>query len=684
MLIKRVCRMNDNVLRIECAPENPSNLLPTFAVKHPERFKKVRMQKRGKTEVFKNKYLSITLEQDGKMFSAQNLEIRWTKDVKTYTWHPGEKDHENLGGHFFSLDLCQEPLTADGVIPFDPMKGLDAYSYHPAKPINIILREIKNKLGRHSDSKEWLIEWNNLLAGRDPEIIDEWPSELSSMLKKIRRYPPGLLSKSGMSILLDNSFLWDSAEEWIYKNQGQQQTLYLFYYGTDFKKAVSLMAQVFGTIPEVPEWVMGIWFSCYRKMGEAAFKRIKEDFDKYNLPLDVLVVDTDWHRYCWHGFDWNRRLFPDPERFARWLRAHDLHASFNVHPQYIPKNDSRLKEFIERSGATETYLDEQTSPHPFFNDCLPVDLYDKKQAMAYFDVFHKPIERQGCDLWWVDGVLRDSDGNESTTWLNELYFRFTNQSPRKDTSIVLSRGYGLGAHRSTINFTADTLSQWKVLDQEVVMTHKAANCLFAYVSHDVGGFLSGSPEWKHNKPPDDLFIRWTQFGCLSPIMRFHSDHGIREPWRFKKTTTRIIRNFLQFRKCLMPYIMQIVKTAHEKGLALCRPLYFEFPEYDESYTFERQYMFGDAMLAAFVTSPESTVTTWIPPGTWYHCFIERKVVGPAVIEEEVPLEYVPLYVREGHKVPFKKVADLRKRRSKKQYTYSPSTAPLCSMMGIKI
>ncbi|MCD6384268.1 hypothetical protein J7M23_00680, partial [Candidatus Sumerlaeota bacterium] len=478
-------------------------------------------------------------------------------------------------------------------------------------------------------------------------------------------------------------------EQWIEEQDAPQpQVLYFIYYGNEFKRGISLLKDILGDVPPVPEWIMGIWFSCYRKMGEKAFRKLKEDFDKYRLPLDVIVVDTDWHKHWWHGFDWNKRLFPEPSRFARWLRRKHLHAVFNVHPQYIPQKDSRLPKFIKETSVAEVYLDEDTAPHPFHKGCLAVDLFDKKQALAYFRIFHNPIEQAGCDIWWIDGSIKDTQGRESTTWLNHIYFRYANQSSDKETSIVLSRGYGLGSHRSAILFTGDTLSQWSVLEQEVIMTPMASNCLFSYVSHDIGGFISGSPDWKENKPPDDLYIRWVQFGCLSPIMRFHSDHGIREPWKFKKETLRIVRNFLHFRTCLRPYLMQLVHIAHKTGVALCRPMYYEFPDDEDAYRFQKQYMLGDAMLVSPVTSEDSRVTTWFPRGTWYHCFTERIIRGPAVISEKVPLNIMPVYVREGHSIPYipytKQTTASSVRKRKSVYSYKPEKVPLCVKMGIKM
>jgi alpha-glucosidase (family GH31 glycosyl hydrolase) len=421
-------------------------------------------------------------------------------------------------------------------------------------------------------------------------------------------------------------------------------------------------------------------------MGEREFRKLKNDFTRHDLPLDAVVVDTDWHRDFWHGFDWNLRLFPDPDRFARFLREHSLHGAFNVHPEFIPETDSRFPRFLKRAGVPKRILDKASAPHPFHAGCQFIDLFDKRQAEAYFEIFHRPIERKGCDLWWIDAPRRPEIDPGYHAWMNDLYARYTQQSKRRGSNAVLSRTYGLGTHRSTIVFTGDTRSQWSVLAHEVILTQKASNCLFAYTSHDIGGFYSGDWAWKENKPPTDLYVRWVQFGALSPMFRLHSDHGVREPWRFGKDALRIVRRFLQFRACLLPYLADLAREAHETGVGLCRPMYYEFPSEAEAYAREGQYMLGPAMLVCPVVNPEGWVSTWIPPGRWSHAFRERVIEGPTVIEEKVPLEEAAVYVREGFEMPYFEVPLIKEkpgaRKRQKPATYRFDYEPMAGKIGV--
>jgi len=687
----QIAVLHPNLVRVACLPEGQKKVEPTFAVRDPERFRPVKVRATNGRVEWKNACFRIHLHQDGSQFSGHNLSVEWVCDGQTRSWRPGELDHENLGGNFHALDLLSEERAARGTRPFDPMKGPDAYVNNPGRPVYFLLTTLARHLGRQATSEEFLTEYANFVNGKPPKVLDRWPREFGAILDSSRLHPPGYLSRAGASVFLDSSLPWDPQRDWIRKRktpQREQQVLYLLHYGRDFKSGVSLIADLLGPIPTIPEWILGVWFSCYRVMGEKEFVKLKNDFDKYDLPLDVVVVDTDWHRAYWHGFDWNKKLFPDPKRFARLLKDKDLHTAFNVHPEYIPKGDSGLPEFLRRTGAEEVYTDDATAPFPNHKNCLPIDMLDRDQALAYFDVFHPKIEKTGCDLWWIDAIAREDLGHGYTTFLNETYHLHAQKAASDYPRVVLSRAYGLGAHRSTLLFTGDTLSQWATLEQEVVVTQKAANCLLSYVSHDLGGFSKGSREWKINKPSDDLFIRWCQFGAFSPVFRLHSDHGVREPWKFRKKTLQIVRKFLWFRKCLTPYLLDLVREANATGVSLCRPMYYEFPEYEESYAYEKQYMLGPALLVSPVTNAGGWATMWFPPGVWQHAFQERVVMGPAVLCERVAIDDMPVYVRVGFPVDHLTLGDLKaahgkgRRRRPKPQVYKPESGPLARAMEI--
>ena len=122
----------------------------------------------------------------------------------------------------------------------------------------------------------------------------------------------------------------------------------------------------------------------------------------------------------------------------------------------------------------------------------------------------------------------------------------------------------------------------------------------------------------------ELYIRSMQFGTYAPIMRTHSNKNarlVKEPWNFDRNTLNAIRDAIQSRYELVPYIYTMARKSHDTSVSICRPMYYDYPENDEAYAMKNQYMFGDRMIVMPVTSPGvdgfSEIEVWLPEGDWY-------------------------------------------------------------------
>lgn len=94
------------------------------------------------------------------------------------------------------------------------------------------------------------------------------------------------------------------------------QDVYLLLCNKDAKKLRKLYVELTGKPELVRLSTLGGWNSKYYAYTEEKAKRLILDYEKHNVPLDVMVIDTDW-RSCEHGwgYDINTKLFPDMKRF---------------------------------------------------------------------------------------------------------------------------------------------------------------------------------------------------------------------------------------------------------------------------------------------------------------------------------------------------------------------------------
>ena len=487
----------------------------------------------------------------------------------------------------------------------------------------------------------------------------------------------GLISRDGWVVVDDSDRpLFDNSDRpWVMERpSGKRQDLYLFAYGHDYKQALHDYTQVAGKIPLPPRFAFGTWWSRYWAYTDTEFVELVRGFQQRNIPLDVLVIDMDWHptfgvkwwenkldqsghTLGWTGYTWNNIYFPDPTRFLEWVHQQGLKTTLNMHPASgVQPHEAQYPEMARAMGidpATKKYV--------------PFDITNKKFAKNYFDILHHPLEQQGIDFFWLDWQQEQNTkvtGVNPTWWLN--YAHFTDMERRGKRGMLFHRWGGLGNHRYQIGFSGDTIAVWDSLAFQPYFTATAANVGYGYWSHDIGGHmranLGAKPQANIQPDPDypELYTRWIQWGAFSPILRTHTTkdpNSERRIWAYPPKYADAMRDAYLLRESLIPYIYTAARNAYDSGISLCHPLYYDYPDAAEAYDYKDEYLFGGDMLVAPVTSPmndESQLATkkiWLPPGTWIEWFTGKELKGPAKIERSFALDEIPVYVRAGAILP---------------------------------
>ncbi|MCB9858745.1 MAG: DUF5110 domain-containing protein [Phycisphaerales bacterium] len=464
--------------------------------------------------------------------------------------------------------------------------------------------------------------------------------------------PEGLLSRDGWAIVDESdSVVLEPRRDRLWpapRNNGDAIDWYIFAYGHDYKAALADFTAVTGRVPLPPRYAFGTWWSRYWAYSADELRTLVNEFDANKVPLDVLVIDMDWHLDGWTGYTWNRKYFPDPDGFLKEMHHRGLKTTLNLHPaDGVGKHEAQFAEMCKAMG-----LD------PEKTDRIPFDSTDPTFVDAYFNVLHHPLEKQGIDFWWMDwqqGAETKVAGLDPLPWLN--YLHWTDMARRaKETGrrpLIFSRWGGLGNHRYQIGFSGDTFCNWQSLAFQPFFTATAGNVGFGYWSHDIGGHQPGRVD-------PELYARWIQFGAMSPILRTHTTknpEAERRIWKFPAEAYDAAKKAFQLRYHLIPYIYTAARECFDTGLPICRPLYYEWPELSEAYARDAGYLFGDALLVAPVVRPAdpasgmTPVTVWLPPGRWRNGFTGRVYNGPTQARLLVPLDEMPIFVREGRAIP---------------------------------
>lgn len=665
----RFSALNHGLVRLEWSATGQFEDSPTVIVltrPQPVPFKSIEWAETGVLYLH-TEWLQIVYRPDREPFNDANLNIYVNCDNKTWNWTPSTIDTENLGGTFTSLDLIHREFHPTGVHPasvFQEFPHTQEWLYTPLKAIHQSLRDR-----------------GEITAFEDPPLgylnhfrLDELPEPMQKFLQQWHHYPPGLLSRSGYSILNDSSSALVK-EGWLSERaDANGQDWYFFGYGTDYPQVLQDFVQLCGRIPMLPRWAFGVWFSLYDQMHDTDYQHLVQQFDQLELPLDVLVLDVDWHVAGWCGWDWNEQFFPNPQGFLQWAHSAGLHIGANVHIEGVSPQESQFSALCAARGLnpdevkagnvfpvknpTNDWIFESWQPDAPTLELLAnanpdegwllFNLASQPEANLFMQVLHSPREEDGIDFWWIDGANAKYSGVNSQLWTNHVYFTHLetryNQRP-----LILSRTGGVGSHRYPVQFSADTYSHWEVLRFLVDFTARAGNVGVSYWSHDLGGFFGHVPGVPLIDP--ELFVRWIQFGCFSPIVRFHSDHGRREPWSYGQWVLNAIRKALQLRMQLVPYLYHLSRVAYETGLPLCRPLYLAYPEDEQAYQVTTQFLLGDRILVAPVVEAGGYRSVYLPEGKWWERSTGQFYTGIQHLNLYIPLERIPVFVQAGAILP---------------------------------
>jgi len=116
---------------------------------------------------------------------------------------------------------------------------------------------------------------------------------------------------------------------------------------------------------------------------------------------------------------------------------------------------------------------------------------------------------------------------------------------------------------------------------------------------------------------------------------------------------------LSLRYRLQHYLQKAMRTATETGLPVQRAMVLAFPEEQQSWSFENQFMFGDDILVAPCFDPDGHVELYLPHGDWvqFEPSISQPLKsfdGGRVHTFKLALHEMATFTRQGTQIPLNK------------------------------
>jgi alpha-D-xyloside xylohydrolase len=345
-------------------------------------------------------------------------------------------------------------------------------------------------------------------------------------------------------------------------------------------------------------------------------------------PLDHVVNDNRWRagggERCRSRFEWDRDRFPDPVEYAGWLRAQGLVSTLDFN-----------RCIAQFSAGWQSAFNLPYSDRIDFATSAP-DLTSPAFRRWFWDVIYQhsldPSLGYPGEALWIDefdemgAAPRDTRLADSSRFgdMQNYWFFLIAKALVKDgwdksglttRPFVWVRGMGAGAQRYATLWSGDILPTFEEMKLQIRGMQLAGLSGFPFWGHDAGGFY----DWERKLGPDaQVYKKWSMaMGSFSPIWKPHGMGESRWPLDRDGDQQQVAHTFSILRYEMMPYIYSMAHEASRTGLPMVRAMLLAYPQFQEAWRHDLQYMWGDDILVAPYTSPGNAQSLWLPPGHWY-------------------------------------------------------------------
>ncbi|MBT3274347.1 MAG: glycoside hydrolase family 31 protein [Spirochaetales bacterium] len=437
-------------------------------------------------------------------------------------------------------------------------------------------------------------------------------------------------------------------------------------------------ARVTGTVPMMPEYAMGFWQCKLRYQTQEELLEVAREYKRRGLPISVIVVDF-FHWPLQGEWKFDPAYWPDPDGMIKELQEMGIELMVSIWPtvDYRSENFKEMKSkglLIRSEKGMNISMD-------FMGNTLHFDATNPEARQYVWEKAKANYYDKGVKIFWLDEAepeyeVYDFDnyryhlganiqvGNIFPSAYTQAFYDGMKQEGQENIINLVRCAWAGSQKYGALVWSGDIKSSFKSLRCQFAAGLNMGIAGIPWWTTDIGGFFGadiGDDKFH------ELLIRWFQYGTFCPVMRLHGDRWPKQPkqgttggadclsgadnevWSFGEKAYEICRTYLELREKLKPYITTTMKQAHEKGTPVMRPLFYDFPDDENCWRNESQYMFGnDVLVAPVMYENQRTIDVYLPKGAkWANAWTGENFDGGQMITVEAPLEKIPLFIREG-------------------------------------
>ena len=497
---------------------------------------------------------------------------------------------------------------------------------------------------------------------KNGQVVEMWNEDGGTSTEQSYKSIPFYITNKGYGVFVNHpeKVSFEVGSEQVTKVQFSVPGEYLDYYiitGKDMKEVLENYTGLTGKPALPPAWSFGLWLttSFTTNYDEKTVNEFVDGMASRDIPLHVFHFDCFWMKdFNWCNFEWDNRVFPDPEGMLRRLKDKGLKICVWINP-YIAQESSLFEEgkekgyFIKKNNGDVWQWD-------MWQPAMAIVDFTNPEACKWYQDKLRKLMDMGVDCFKTDFGERIPtnckyfDGSDSikmhnyyTQLYNKVVFDVIKEVKGEDEAVLFARSATAGGQQFPVHWGGDCTSDYESMAES--LRGGLSLCLsgFGFWSHDIGGFESTSTP--------DVYKRWAAFGLLSSHSRLHGSTSYRVPWLYDEESCEVVKFFTKLKCSIMPYLFKTSYDTHNTGIPVMRAMILENQNDPACRYLDRQYMLGENILVAPIFNEEGIAEYYLPEGNWTNFITGKTYEGGRYITEKHDYLSIPMLVKENSIIP---------------------------------
>ena len=435
--------------------------------------------------------------------------------------------------------------------------------------------------------------------------------------------------------------------------------------GETYLAIIEKLTAFLGRQPKLPEWVYNGFILGIQGGTDFVIEKLEMLMEK-GVPMAGLWCQ-DWQglrftsfgkRLMW-DWQWDPTVYPDLDKKIHELKARGIRFMGYINPYVAAEKElytiANERGYLAKDLKGDTYL---VDFGEFY--CGVVDFTNEAAAAWYKEVIKTNLIGFGLDGWMADfgeylptdcvlsnGVSAEIMHNAWPAIWARINYEAVKEAGKLEEVVYFMRAGFTGSQKyCTLMWAGDQSVIWEVDDglASVIPAALSMGMTGCGLHHsDIGGYTS----LLGNIRSKELFMRWTEMGAFTPMMRSHEGNRPGENFQVYDDDEAIahLAKMTKVYVTLAPYLRGLVELNADKGIPVQRPIFMHYEEDQYAYDIKYEYLYGsDILVAPVYEQDRKEWEVYLPEDIWIHFWTGKEFTG-GHHTVEAPLGYPPVFYR---------------------------------------